>query len=147
MLSNFRFLRGRVSRILGFSALSAILFVAGCTTAKNSETQLAVSHSVRRAADRIRFRGRRRLPHDDIEGDGWNRALYLGRERRQSSRRPDVEHSGCDYRSSHNSGRVQFYGYSDGLRDSDGPHGHGQPQHHDQRGHFGDFVRHIVGNG
>ena len=42
MLSNFRFSRGLVSRVLGISALIAILFVAGCTTTGNSEAQLAV---------------------------------------------------------------------------------------------------------
>src|ERR1700687_3930270 len=40
MLSNFRFSRGSVSRVLGISALIAILFVAGCST--NGSAQFAV---------------------------------------------------------------------------------------------------------
>src|ERR1700693_1017438 len=40
MLNNFRFSCGRVSRIIGIAALSAILFVAGCTTSGKNEVTI-----------------------------------------------------------------------------------------------------------
>jgi len=42
MLSNFRFCRGSVSRVLGISALIAALFVAGCTL-NGKSTQFGVA--------------------------------------------------------------------------------------------------------